>query len=337
MPGSKLSTVLNELRAMPQVETVGLGFCVPGEGASGNNFSLPNEEKELFNVADFYWIDENYLSILDIPITEGSNFSEESSVANDFLISRKGADMLKINGVFKDGVVGKQITLSEHGTHTIRGVFPDFVIHSMTNSDQRPVVFSYLPDDKFQEMIEKNPSVSCYILVKTVEGTPDGIIKKMTDIINIALPHQDAVVKSLETDKTELYSSEKGFRNAMLAGNAIILLITLMGLLGYTVTEVDRRSKELAIRKISGARLSDILNIFIKDLEYVAIPAVFAGLIGAWFTANKWMANFATKIPLHWGIFVICGLFILALIAFISALNYIIIANRNPVEALRHE
>ena len=162
-------------------------------------------------------------------------------------------------------------------------------------------------------------------------------MKKMTDILNMALPHQDAVVKSLETEKTELYSSEKGFRNAMLAGNVIILLITLMGLLGYTVTEASRRSKELAIRKISGARLSDILKIFIKDLEFIALPAVFTGLTGAWFTAHKWMENFVSKIPLHWGIFVSCSLFVLLLIALISTLNYIIIANRNPVEALRYE
>ena len=337
MPGNKLATVLNELRSIPSIETVGLGFCVPTEGASGNNISIPDEEKELFNVADFYWIDENYFPILNIPFTEGNNFSTESSVADDFIISSKGAAMLRINNVFKDGVLGKQIRLSEHGTHTIRGVFSDFVIHSMTNSDQRPAVFSYLPDDKFQERIEKNPSVSCYILVKTFDEAPSGIITKMTEIINMALPYKDAIVKSLETEKRELYSSEKGFRNAMLAGNIVILLITLMGLLGYTVTEVSRRSKELAIRKINGARLFDILNIFIRELEYVAIPAVLTGLIGAWFTANIWMENFAAKVPLHWSIFITCSLFVLFLIALISALNYLIIANRNPVEALRHE
>ncbi len=295
MPGNKLSTVLNELRAIPQIETVGLGLCVPTEGASGNNISLPNEEKELFNVADFYWIDENYLSILNIPVTEGSNFSTESCVPNDFLISRKGANMLMINSGWKDGVLGKQITLSEHGTNTIRGIFPDFVINSMADPDQRPSVFSFLPDDKFQEMIEKNPSFSCYILVKAFEGAQADIMKKMTDVLNLALPYQDAVVKSLENEKTELYSSEKGFRTAMLAGNVIILLITFMGLLGYTITEVSRRSKELAIRKISGARLSDILKIFIKDLEYIALPAVLAGLTGAWFTAHKWMENFVSQ------------------------------------------
>lgn len=110
-----------------------------------------------------------------------------------------------------------------------------------------------------------------------------------------------------------------------------------MGVLGYTVTEVSRRSKELAIRKISGARLSDILKIFIKDLEYIAIPAVLTGLTGAWFTANKWMENFASKIQLNWGIFVVCSLFVLILIALIAALNYLIIANKNPVETLRYE
>jgi putative ABC transport system permease protein len=337
MPGNKLSTVLNELRVIPQIEKGGLGFCVPTEGGSGNNISLPNEEKELFNVADFYWIDENYLSILNIPVTEGANFSSESCVPNDFLISRKGANMLLINSGWKDGVLGKQITLSEHGTNTIRGVFTDFVINSMVNPDQRPSIFSFLPDAKFQEMIEKNPSTSCYILVKTIKGVPAGILKKITDVISMALPHQDAVVKSLEIEKTELYSSEKGFRNAMLAGNIIILLITLMGLLGYTVTEVSRRSKELAIRKISGAKLSDFLKIFNKDLEYIALPAVLTGLTGAWFTAHKWMENFISKIPLHWGIFASCSLFVLLFIGLVSALNYIFIANKNPVEALRYE
>jgi putative ABC transport system permease protein len=337
MPGNKLSTVLNELRAIPQIEIVGLGSCLPTEGAAGNNVSLPEAEKELFNVADFYWIDENYLSILNIPVTEGNNFSPESSVPNDFLISRKGADMLLISSGWKDGVLGKQVTLSEHGTYTVRGIFPDIVISSVAHPDPRPEMFSFLPDDKFQERIETNPSFSCYIIVKAYEGAQTDIVKKMTDVLNIALPHQDAVVKRLENERIDLYSSEKGFRTAMLAGSVITLLITILGLLGYTITEVSRRSKELAIRKINGARLSDILRIFIRDLEYIALPAVTVGSTGAWIAAHKLMENFASKIPLHWSIFVSCGLFVLFLVALISTIYFIIIANRNPVEALRYE
>ena len=115
------------------------------------------------------------------------------------------------------------------------------------------------------------------------------------------------------------------------------MLITIIGLLGYTSNEAARRRKELAIRRISGANLPDILKIFIVDLEYVAIPAVLLGLVGAWLTAGIWMQNFANKIPLHWGIFVMCSLFILLLVALIAAVNYARTANRNPVEALRYE
>jgi putative ABC transport system permease protein len=174
-------------------------------------------------------------------------------------------------------------------------------------------------------------------LVKAHKGAETGIMKKMTDVLNLALPHRDAAVKSLENEKIDLYSSEKGFRTAMLAGNIIILLITIMGLLGYAITEASRRTKELAIRKISGAGLSDIIRIFTKDLMYIAIPASLAGSVGAWFTGHKWMENFVSKTPLHWSIFVSCSLFVLLMIALVSVLNYIIIANRNPVDALRYE
>ena len=123
----------------------------------------------------------------------------------------------------------------------------------------------------------------------------------------------------------------------MMAGNVVILLITVIGLLGYTSNEAARRRKELAIRRINGANLPDILRIFIVDLEYVAIPAVLLGLAGAWLTAAKWMQNFAVKVPLSWGVFAGCSLFVLLLVAFIAAINYTRTANRNPVEALRYE
>jgi putative ABC transport system permease protein len=64
---------------------------------------------------------------------------------------------------------------------------------------------------------------------------------------------------------------------------------------------------------------------------------VIAGLAAAMVGAQKWMENFVYKSPLHWEIFVLCGLFVLFFIAFISAIYYVIVANRNPVEALRHE
>jgi putative ABC transport system permease protein len=174
-------------------------------------------------------------------------------------------------------------------------------------------------------------------MIKAHSGITDNLIPKLTNVFNEFVEHQDAVVKSLETEQQNLYMDERGFRDSIIIGNFIILLITTIGLLGYTANEANRRSKELAIRRINGANLPSILKMFIYDLESIVIPAVGIGLIAAWFTANKWMMNFAGKIQLHWGIFVGSSLSIILLVAIIAAINYTRISSRNPVESLRYE
>ena len=336
MDAGKISTVMNELSAVPGIETVGLGFGVPIEGASGNNIYLVDDDKELFNIADFYFVDENYLSILNIPVTEGEDFTSNNVVTNDVLISKKAEEKLKVFSGWKN-VIGEQIRISEHGQTTIRGVFPDFIVKNIIDPDQRPSVFFYYPREKFEEVKAQRSSFSFYVLVKANENAETGMLATISGIFNRFLPYQDAVVKSLEMEQKYSYQDAKGFRNAMMAGNAIILLITVIGLLGYTSNEAARRRKELAIRRINGANLRDILTVFIANLEYIAIPAVLLGLSGAWIMSHKWMQNFAVKAPIHWGIFVACSLFVLVMVAFIAAVNYTRSANRNPVEALRYE
>lgn len=337
MEGSKLPVVLDELRALPEVEQVGMGFDLPMSGASGNNVRSIEENRDLFNVADFYFADENFLSILGIRAIEGQNFSPESAIPNDVLISEKGAGMLLMNTGWTDGVVGKQIQITEHGNTNICGVFPDFVIRSMANPDERPAVFFYTPESRFEEMKSERPGAPFLILVKVAEGAEAGMMKRIREVFNMGLAEDDAIIYSLESDLQNTYASEKGFRNALMAGNAVILLITVIGLIGYTTNEAFRRRKELAIRRINGAGHSRILRIFLRDLGYLAVPSVVAGLIGAWLMVDKWMQNFALKIPLQWQIFFLCSFFILLLVASVTTLNYFRTANRNPVEALRYE
>lgn len=337
MEGSKILSVVNELRAMPEIEKVGLGYSLPVYGAPGNNVMSPDGKRDLFNIADFYVIDENYFSILNIPIIQGHAFSPGTAAENDVLISKKGAELLSLNNGWNEGVVGKELRISEHGSTTVCGVFDDFIIGSIAKPDARPSAFFYMPEKQFQESKIKDPSTPFRIIIKVHDGSQAGIRKKIAGIFNMALPQNDAVIKSLEDELLANYAEEKGFKNAMLIGNIVILLITVIGLMGYTSNEATRRRKELAIRRINGANLSNILRVFILDLEFIAIPAVLVGLTGAWFTIDRWMQNFATKIPLHWGIFVSCSIFILFIVAFIAAVNYTRTANRNPVEALRHE
>jgi len=335
--GQKIMRVMNEIKALPEVEMVGLGYRVPTDGAPGNNIFSPDGKKELFNIADFNFVDDNYFAILGIPITEGQPFSAEGSAANSVMISQKAADLLAINNGWKDGVAGKQISVSEHGSTTVQGVYPDFVIKTIASPDPRPSAFFYLPAEKFAQRRTEKSSFVFNIMIKANKGARMGFIDKVEGIVNAAMPHPDAVVHSLSDVQQDSYSREKGFRNSMMAGNAIIILITVIGLIGYTASEVARRRKELAIRRISGAHFSDILSKFIFDLGYIALPTVALGLLLAWFAAGKWMQNFAAKVTLGWGLFAFCSLAILAMIAMTALLNYARTANQNPVEALRYE
>jgi putative ABC transport system permease protein len=335
MDGSKLPVILSELRAMSDVEQVGMGFALPLKGASGNNVRSIEENQDLFNVADFYFADENYLSILGIRATEGQDFSPETALANDVLISEKGAGLLLMNTGWTDGVVGKQIIITENTN--ICGVFPDVVIRSMANPDERPSVYFYTPEARFEEMKRENAGAPFLILVKVVEGSEAGMMKKIREVFNLGMEEDDAIILSLESELQNNYASEKGFRNALLAGNMVIFLITVIGLIGYTTSEANRRRKELSIRRINGARHSNILRIFILNLGSLAVPSVVAGLIAAWLMVDKWMQNFAVKITLQWQIFFLCSFFILLLVAAVSILNYYRTANRNPIEALRYE
>jgi putative ABC transport system permease protein len=207
----------------------------------------------------------------------------------------------------------------------------------MANPDLRPSVFFFMSEDRIEKFIDENPSRSFNMIIKAQNGITDNLIPKLTAIFNEFVEHQDAVVKSLETEQQNCYMGERGFRDSIIIGSLIILLITTIGLLGYTANEANRRSKELAIRRINGADLPSILKMFIYDLETIVIPAVGIGLIAAWFTANKWMMNFVGKIQLHWGIFVGCSLSIIVLVAIIAVFNYTRMINRNPVESLRYE
>jgi putative ABC transport system permease protein len=336
MKGSRVSALMNKLRSLSDIEKAGFGVSMPVQGASGNNISLPGEDKQLFNIADFYWIDENYLSILNIPVKEGNTFSA-ATAPNDLLISKKGADMLKLNTGWKDGVIGKQLNISEHGLTTVRGIFPDFIINSLANADTRPSVFFFMPQERIEKFIDENPNYTFKVILKAAGSSSAEVIKRYTAIFNEFNTHQDAVLLSMEDELLNNYSGERGFKNAMVTGNLVILLITIIGLLGYTANESTRRRKELAIRRINGANFLTILKMFIFDLESIAIPSVAIGLVAAWFTAGKWMMNFVQKIPLHAGLFELCSLSIILLIAVIAAVNYARIANRNPVESLRYE
>ena len=315
---------IEELKRIPEVQAVATCSTLPMFGASGNNVSEPGKTQELFNIADLYNVDADYLSLMEIPVVAGKDFEHSAADSAQVLVSQCFADKLAKMLNWKDGVVGKTIQVSEHGACTIKGIYKDIRIGSISEPDPRPSAI-------FSANVPLNN-----IMIKFHQLNSAGI-RQVNEVLQTVLPNKDIVVTPYKTSMTFLYSSSRLFRNSVLIGGIITLIIVLIGLIGYTNDEINRRSAEIAIRKVNGATAKEILRLFIKDILRIAIPALVIGELLAAVAAEKWMENFAQKTSLSLFIFLGCGIAVLAIILSVVSLDSYRTAVQNPVDAIKRD
>ena len=149
---------------------------------------------------------------------------------------------------------------------------------------------------------------------------------------------EDPFVYTFLSDKiTNLYQNEKRLSVIYILFTVIALLISVIGLFVISLYDTQRRTKEIGIRKINGAKVSEVIITLNKDfLKWVVIAFVFATPI-AWYAIYKWLENFAYKTELSWWIFALAGLLALGIALLTVSWQSWKAATRNPVEALRYE
>lgn len=171
---------------------------------------------------------------------------------------------------------------------------------------------------------------------KLKEPFGDNLLKLQQDVAD-AFPGQTIDIASLQSQADQLYNSVRVLRNAMQVATVVMLLVMLMGLLGYTADEVQRRSKEIAIRKVNGAEAAGILELLGRDILWVAVPAVALGVGAAAYVNGLWMASFAVRVPSSFATYVLVALANLAVILGCVLWRTWHIANENPVISLKSE
>lgn len=134
-----------------------------------------------------------------------------------------------------------------------------------------------------------------------------------------------------------LYVDVSRFRNAVWLTTASILLIVLIGLIGYVNDETQRRSKEIAIRKVNGAEVRDILILLSRGILNVAVPTVLLGMAVSWWVGTVWLGQFVEQITINPLLFVGIILLILVFIVGTVVCKAWHIANENPVLSIKSE
>ena len=151
-------------------------------------------------------------------------------------------------------------------------------------------------------------------------------------------PNQTPMFISYDRELQNNFEHVRTFRNSVLMACIAILVITLMGLIGYTNEEVRRRSKEIAIRKVNGAEVGHIMQMLCRDVFIIALPAVVIGVLLSWQIGNVWVSsNFKDILSISPLIYVGVAIVALAFILGTVIVKSWRVANENPVVSIKSE
>ena len=318
------------LKRLPEVSGVAATYNLPYMGSNGDNVSLPEDDRELFNIADQYECSPEFYDLMGIRFLEGRAPRDSSEVVVDEKFVQKMAEFTDWN----DGAVGKQVFITGHGENgmmdegyfTISGVYKSYLIGNLQGVDERPSALFY---GEIGSMSSWMPHILFKVRPEALEN--------VRGALNEALPDKEINIVSYEEQMRAAYADSKKMRNTMALGAVFSLLIALLGLIGFIKDESLRRSKEMAVRKINGATTRDILSVFASDILKLSTVMAVIACIAAYFVAHKWLEQFAEKVSLHPLYFIGGALLVLTIVLGVVVLNCLRIARANPVESLKAE
>ncbi len=326
----RMLQVASDLRALPEVESAELTYCLPFERASGNNIYLPGDDRELFNIADEDYATAGFFDLMGFRLIEG----RRPEGPEDMAVSRSFVEKMSLYADWSDGAVGKTVRITGHNrdNYTICGVYEDYLIGSFESSDARPSVrFCWCEGDKG----------TLKTLVVKFRDKSEGAVKSAEEVINKIVHDteggRDVELTSYSDTFRDMYKETDSMRRTFALGSVFAVIIAIMGLVGYVRDENYRRSGEIAVRKVNGAQTSQIVRMLALDILKLAGVAVLVGDIGAWFIADSWLKRFSDAIALGPQYFLVADVFVLAVVLVTVVTGSLKIARSNPVDSLKQE
>ena len=325
--------VLETLASFPGVTAVGAAYNPPFVPPSGDNVCLPGDDRELFNVADGYEATESFFRMLGFDFVAGRPPRDSSEVAVSASFVKRMADFAD----WSDGAVGKTFLITGHEEggmqntpYTISGVYRDIRMGIYAALQNRPSVYFYgSPLD--------GKSYMPYLIFKTQQEMDDSLSMRISHALAATLDGRQLPIVSWEEEIRSAYEDGRKIRNTLLVGSLFAMLIAVLGLFGFVRDESNRRSKEIAIRKISGATSSDVRRLLLRDVLKFSLLMAVAGCVASYFVASKMLEQFAEQItltPLH---FIVAAAAVLLIVCAVVLLCSHRFSKTNPSQLLRNE
>ena len=312
--------IKSRFSAIPGVISVSVsGGGIPGVEFTSNGYMPEGVEKPV--MADAAYVDENYFKTMGISVIEGRNFRNPGTEGKKAIINQTFKKFLGW-----DNPSGKKI--SRNGTdYEVIGVVKDFNT-STFHSKIEPLFISTVSEmGRFDD-----------VNIKYSPSNLQGILKSTESILKEIDPQSPFEYTFLEDIIAKAYSSERKLYILFLVFSVIAIFISSLGLFGLATFATQSRIKEISIRKINGATISDVFRKFnIELLKWIVISFIIASPIG-YYTMNKlWLNGFAYKMTITIWHLLFSGLFALAIGLITVSWASTKAARTNPALTLRTE
>lgn len=321
---SDFNAFKNELKKSPLINNVAPASCVIGRLNWTKGLRKKGAENDV--LTNFHVVDHNLLDVLKMKIVEGRFFSEKfpADYENKVVLSQNAVKEMAI----EEPAVGKKILWGKKQDSTIYaeviGVVKDF---NFTSLHQAVKPFAFVMDNRQLENA----------LVKTNGNNYNKILSFINKTWKKYFPEKPFEYYFLDESFDKLHQADVNFGKVFNLLTAIAIFIACLGLFALTAFTIEKRTKEIGIRKVLGASSSSILFMLTSDvLKLIVISAFIAGPI-TYFLMTNWLNEFAYKTSIPAYVFVVSSALIIAISLITISIQTIKTTFSNPINSLRNE
>jgi putative ABC transport system permease protein len=275
-------------------------------------------------VLQVFFVDIDFLKTMGIRLKDGRPFLPsdmgKACIINETAFEQYGWDNIE-NRKFNNG---------QEGGYQVIGVTENFHVESLRSKIQ-PLCLIFADKD-----IAKN--LNLYnVSIRLTSGDIGNKMREIEKQLKSFIPDEPMDYSFYDDNFNAMYKQDERLGQAIGMFALIAFILTCMGVFGQIFQVCVNRTKEIGIRKINGASVSEVMVMLSKDfVKLIALSFVIATPI-VWFSMHKWLQGFAYKTELSWWIFALAGVIALGIALLTVSWQSWRAATRNPVEALRYE
>jgi ABC-type antimicrobial peptide transport system permease subunit len=331
IPGSpadgKKLVLQQKLNSIPGIEMVSLAGSTPAaNGYNISTMSFLGDKKKIESTVEIKSADTNYFKVFGMKLLAG-RYLQQSDTTKEFLINNTYAKFLGYSN--PADIIGRYI-VKDKATVPIVGVLADF--HSgSTHSIIKPLAYSS----------EEKRHSNFHVVLKRVNGSAAAwkeTIAKIEFAYKQVYPDEESFTYEFFDERiAKFYTTEQNLSKLLTWATALAIFISCLGLFGLVIYTTGVRTKEIGVRKVLGASVTQIVSLLSKEFVLLVLLAFLCAAPGAWWIMNKWLQKFAYRTGISWWVFILSGGLMIVIALITLSIQTIRSARANPVKSLRAE